>query len=329
MSKRTNREGTIVKRSDGRWTAALSLDGGKRKFFYGKTQQEVKDKLRAARRALDDGLPVSSDRQKVGHYLERWLQEVAEPTVRQSTYTRYRELLTLHVMPTLGHLPLVKLGPQDLNGLYGKLRRHLKPRTVGHVHRCLHRALRDALLWGLVSRNACDTVKPPKVPHQEMQVLDADQARALLNAATESRLEALFVVALTAGLREGELLALKWGDFHADSGRLTVCRAVRQVAGQGPTVSEPKTARSRRGITLAPMAVSALKAHRTQQAKQRLAAVFWEENDLIFANSVGRHITPQNLVNRAFRPLLEKAGLPRIRFHDLRHSAATLPGFQV
>ena len=324
MTKRSNREGTICRRSDGRWTAAITLDGGKRQYFYASTQRAVQAKLLSARRAISNGLPVSSDRQKLGQYLERWLGEVAEPTVRPSTYIRYKELLTGHVTPTLGQLALARLSPQDLNGLYGKLSQHLAPRTVGHVHRVLHRALRDALHWGLVARNVCDAVSPPKVQHEEMKVLTPEQARSLLDAAEGDPLQALYVLALTSGARQGELLALKWADFSSDTSRLTIRRTVRWMTGRGSVEGEPKSARSRRSLSLAPMAVTALKEHRARQMEQRLKAVAWEDNDLIFTNEVGRHITPQNLLRRSFSSLLERAGLQRIRFHDLRHSAATL-----
>lgn len=140
MTRRANSEGTLCKRSDGRWCGAVTLDGGTRRYFYGPTRGVVQDKLRVAKRAIDDGLPVSSDRQKVGTFLARWLNEAAQPTVRQSTTIRYRELLVGHVIPALGHLPLAKLSPQDLTGLYGKLSERLAPRTVGHVHRVLRRA---------------------------------------------------------------------------------------------------------------------------------------------------------------------------------------------
>ncbi|MDO8614991.1 MAG: tyrosine-type recombinase/integrase [Dehalococcoidia bacterium] len=322
--KRGNAEGTIYKRTDGRWCAAVTLDGGKRRAFYGATRGAVQDKLRAAKRAIDDGLPVSSDRQKVGHFLTRWLAEVAQPTVRPSTYTRYRELLTGHVVPALGHLPLAKLGPQDLNALYGKLAQRLAPRTVGHVHRVLHRALRDALHWGLVARNVCDAVSPPKVARAEMQVLGPEQARALIAAAAGDPLEAVYTLAILTGLRQGELLALKWRDFDAGAERLTVCRSVRWVTGLGSVEGEPKTRSGRRSVLLAPLVVAALRRHRTQQTEQRLRAIAWEDNDLIFTNEIGRHIEASNLLRRSFRPLLERADLPRIRFHDLRHTAATL-----
>jgi integrase len=324
MTRRANSEGTTCKRSDGRWVAAVTLDGGKRRYFYGASQRDAQDKLRAAKRAIDDGLPVSSDRQKVGTFLTRWLAEVAEPSVRPSTYILYRQLLSRHVIPTVGHLPLAKLSPQDLTGLYGTLSRSLAPRSVGHVHRVLHRALRDALRWGLVARNVCDAVSPPKVPRQEMHVLDPEQARTLIAAVDGDPLEALYILAVTAGLRQGELLALKWRDLDADAGRLTVCRSVRWFTGLGSIEGQPKTKSGRRSVLLAPLAVASLRRHRTRQTEQRLRAIAWDDLDLIFTNEVGRHIEATNLVRRSFRPLLERAELPAVRFHDLRHTAATL-----
>jgi len=330
-SRRGNGEGSIYQRKDGRWVASIRLEGGRRRTYYAATEKAALKKLRAAHRALDDGLPLTSDHQTVERFLGRWLQEVAAPTLRASTYTRYQQVLTHHVIGAkaprpLGKLPLTKLSPQDLTGLYAaKLQEGLSPRTVGHIHRVLHRALRDALRWGLVPRNVCDAADPPKVPHREMRALSPEEARALLAAAQDDRLEALYVLALTTGMRQGELLALKWQDIDFTTGRVSVRRTVRWHTRQGCVEGEPKSARSRRSIQLAPMAVAALQRHRKRQAEQRLRASYWEDNDLVFANEIGRHIEATNLLRRSFYPLLERAGIPRgFRFHDLRHSAATL-----
>jgi Site-specific recombinase XerC len=324
MARRSNSEGTVYRRRDGRWAAAVTLDTGRRRCFYGATQRAVQDKLRAASRAIDDGLSVASDRQKVGTFLTQWLAEVAQPTVRPSTYVRYRELLAGHIIPAVGHLPLVKLSPLSLQGLYAQLGQRLAPRTVGHCHRVLHKALADALRFGLVHRNVCDAVRPPKVARAEMHVLDGDQARALLAAAVGDPLEALYVLALHAGLRSGELLALKWADVDLDAGRLSVNRTVRHMIGLGAVEGEPKSARSRRNVLLTPLAITALRRHRTRQAAQRLRATYWDDLDLVFTNEVGRHVQTNNLRLRSFLPLLDRAGVPTIRFHDLRHSCATL-----
>lgn len=327
---RSNGEGSVYRRRDGRWAASLRLEGGRRRTYYGRTEREARSKLRAAQRALEDGLPLTSERQTVESFLVRWLSDVAATSVRPSTYTRYRQVLLGHVVEArrprpLGKLPLSRLSPQDLTGLYAaKLQEGLSPRTVGHIHRVLHRALRDAVRWGLVARNVCDAVDPPKVPHQEMKALSPDEARRLLGAAQDDPLEALYILAITTGMRQGELLALKWADFDPATGRLSVCRTVRWITGRGCVEWEPKSTRSRRNIHLAPMAVATLQRHRKRQAAQRLAADYWEDHDLIFCNEVGRHIEATNLLRRSWYPLLERAGLPRVRFHDLRHTAASL-----
>ena len=327
--RRGHGEGSVFRRGDGLWVAVADLgyEGGrrKRKWLYAKARREVQVKLAAARRSLDDGLPLPSERQTLGQFLQRWLSDVAEPNLRPRTFIRYRELLAGHVVPSLGGRPLVKLSPLDLQALYSaKLEEGLAPRTVGHIHRALHRALQDAVRWGMSVRNICDVVKPPKVKVTEMRTLTAEQAQQLLSAAEGDPLEALFVLALTAGVREGEVLALRWEHINLETATLQIRRTVARVPGQGFVFSEPKSARSRRSISLTPMAIEALRKHRGRQLEHRVKALAWEDGDLVFPNEVGRPIEAGNLLRRCFHPLLERAGLDRVRFHDLRHSAASL-----
>ncbi len=329
MRKRANGEGSIFQRKDGLWTAMLDLGYAegrrKRKALYGRTRRNVQLKLAAARRAVDDGLPLPSERQTLGQFLTHWLESVGRPSLRPRTFIRYREILTVHAIPSLGGRPLGKLTPQDLQALYTrKLEDGLAPSTVGKLHAVLHRAFQDALHWGMVARNVCDAVKPPKAKVKEMRTLSPEQARHLLSKADGDPLHALYVLALTAGLRQGELLGLKWQDADLEMGRLQVRRSIGRINGQGFVEQEPKSARSKRSVSLTPMAVDALRKHRARQREQRLQALAWENNDLVFSNGVGRPIEAGNLLRRCFHPLLERAGLPRMRFHDLRHTAATL-----
>lgn len=329
MTRRGHNEGSIFQRRDGLWAALLDLgysDGKRRrKALYGRTRGEVQGKLAAARRAVDDGLPLPTERQTLGRYLSRWLEDVARPGLRPRTFIRYRELLAGHVIPALGHRQLARVTPQDLQEVYArKLEEGLAPRTVGHIHRALHRALVDAMRWGLVARNVCDSVKPPKVQAPEMRALSPDEARQFLAAAVDDPLEALYVLAITAGLRQGEILGLKWQDVDLETAQLQVRRSIAWVTGRGSVEQEPKSARSRRNITLTPLAVEALRRHRQRQRERRLRALAWEDNELVFSNDVGRPIEATNLVRRSFYPLLERAEVPRVRFHDLRHTAATL-----
>lgn len=330
MSKRRGHgEGAVYQRKDGRWVGTIDLgwqDGRRqRKSYYGKTQREVQSKLAAGRRHVADGLSLPSERQTVGRFLSAWLRDVADVNLRPSTAIRYRQLIERHILPTLGRRPLTRLSPYDLQALYAaKLDVELAPRTVGHIHRVLHRALADAVRWGSVVRNVCDAVSPPKVARKEMHVLNAGEVRQLLTTAADDGLEAFYVLAVTSGLRQGELLALKWRDVDLSEAKISVQRTVRRLPKLGMVESEPKSAAGRRTVRLTPLAVSALQRHRTRQNGDRLAAYVWDDRDLVFTNEIGRHIEPQNLQRRSWWPLLERAELPRIRFHDLRHTAATL-----
>jgi integrase len=235
--------------------------------------------------------------------------------------------MELRVLPLLGKVQLQKLLPQHLQKLYNqKLEEGYAPQTVKHIHRVLHRALGDALRWQLVVRNVCDAVHPPRVPKKEMlQALTGEQAQQFLEATAGDPLEALYVLALTTGMRQGELLGLKWVDLDLALGTLQVRRTITRLAKKGFSVSEPKTAKSRRKIHLTRLAIEVLKRHRLRQHEAKLAAgPAWDEQGWVFCNKVGRPIEVGNMIRRSFRRVLNKAGLPVIRFHDLRHSAASL-----
>jgi integrase len=253
-----------------------------------------------------------------------WL-EVMKPSLKPRTWFLYRQLLLTHAIPAFGKLKLTKLSPQHVQGLYSrKIVDGLSSTTVHHLHAVLHRAFGQAYRWGLVTGNVCDLVEAPAISHHEMQVLTPGQARVFLEAARGHRLEALFVLALTTGLRQGELLALKWRDVDLEAGMLQV-RGNLQRSKDGIAITTPKNAHSRRHVTLTTLAINALHAHRARQLAERIElGAVWEDNDLVFANGIGRPIEATDLLQRRFFPLLKQAGLPRIRFHDLRHTAATL-----
>lgn len=324
MGRRANGEGSIYQRGDGRWAAAVTLANGKRKTLYGRTREEVGRKLTAALKNRDDGLPVANGQHTVASYLDDWLASV-KPTLRVSTWTRYHQLMHGHVIPHIGRVRLTKLSPQHVSRLYAdRLEVGLKPATVAQTHRILHRALSQATRWGLVVRNVATLVDPPRVVREEMRTLSAEEVKRFLAAAADHRLHALFALAVSTGMREGELLALRWRNVDLDAGVVQVTGTLQRTP-DGPRISEPKTKKSRRQIHLTKTAVEALKVHRVRQNEERLRmGPAWDDNDLVFCNSIGRPLNDANMLNRDFRPLLEKAGLPRIRFHDLRHTAATL-----
>jgi integrase len=189
----------------------------------------------------------------------------------------------------------------------------------------LHKALKQALRWGLVPRNVCEAVDPPRVHREEIRPLSPKQARALLTAAREDRLEALYVLAIHCGLRQGELLGLRWEDIDLEARTLQVRRTLT-AAKDGPAFTVPKTAKSRRSVNLTPGVVAALRRQRERQLEERKRlAELWHDQGLVFATEVGTPLHRGNLSSRSFKPLLEKAGLPSsVRFHDLRHTCATL-----
>ncbi len=321
-------EGNIYKRSDGRWAARLSVgfSQGKRsrRWVYGRTRAEVGAKLRSVILAHEQGLLVSPGRLTVQQFLTRWLSETVEPKVRPRTFASYAQLCRLHIYPTLGPVSLRKLGPQQIQTLLNALQRSgLSPRTVQYVRAVLRSGLAQALRWGVVSQNAAALVSGPRVPRKAVQTLDPDQARKLLEAMTGHRFGALVSVALGLGLRQGEALGLKWDAVDLDAGLLHVRVALQRV-GRGWTLVEPKSERSRRSIALPAFAVSALQSHRVRQLEQRLlSGSAWKDQGFVFTNRDGGPLESRN-VTKAFQRVLKESGLPALRFHDLRHTAATL-----
>ncbi len=325
-NKRGNHEGTIMKRSDGRWHGRLTVADGKRKHIYGKTRQEVARRMVELQHALESGLSLPDERQTVGQYLHTWIA-VAKSQVRGSTWRRYSDFVRVHLIPGLGKVPLARLTAQQVQVFYArKLSEGLSPTTVHHIHAALHRALKDALRMGLVQRNVTEMLRPPRRASKEMMVLTEEQAARFLEAVKGDRFEALHVLALTTGMREGELLGLRWQDIDLENATAYVRMNV-QEAERGFILAETKTANSRRSVRLSKLAVAALRQHRARQDSEREAlGEAWNASlDLVFPNVVGGIMIPDNLAKRSFKPIAQRCGfVPEMRFHDLRHTAATL-----
>jgi integrase len=330
--KRANGEGSISQHPDGRWWARITLADGRRKAFYGKTRKEVQQKLTAALRDQQQGLPIVGGQQSVAQFLERWLVDVVKPGVRPRTWEAYR-LNVQRLLPLLGRHRLVPLTPQLIQAAYGELlerghvraktSRGLSRRTVEQAHTVLHTALRYAVRARLLAYNPCDAVVAPRPERREMKTLDLDQLRCLFEANAADRHVALWTVMGLTGLRLGEATGLKWDDIDLGKGQLTVRRALQRQRGNGLALVEPKTARSRRTIPLVPEVVDALKHHRARQAEARLAAgPAWQDEGLIFCTLTGSRLDPARM-NEAFHRALDRAELTRVRVHDLRHSTAT------
>jgi integrase len=317
MTKRANGDGDIWPRRNkaGQITSyrgAYYGPDGNRRYVSGKTKEDARRKLRKARGDADRGLVSDGGSVKFSAYLKRWLNDSVRGSVKPITHECYAMLVNKHVIPAIGNVRLSNLTPAHLQGFHrSKLDAGLSPRTVQYLHVVLDRALKQALRWGLVPRNVAEAVDPPKVPKKDVTPLSPDQARVLLEAARGDRLEALYVLAVHTGMRQGELLALKWEHVDLDAG-------VLRVRGT-------KTARSRRTVKVFQTALDALTSHLTRQLGEidRVGNA-WRENGLVFASEIGAPLNRHNLTQRSFRPLLERAGLPRVRFHDLRHTCATI-----
>src|ERR671910_147090 len=264
MGKRGNGEGSISRRKDGLYMARYTVQtvtGPKRMTLYGKTRREVDEKLTKAKADRDGGLVFDADNLKLGEYLERWLVNSVRDTVRPTTFERYEQLVRLHIRPVLGKVKLKILTPAHVRGLYReKLDAGLSPRSVQYIHVTLHKALKQAIADGLIPRNATEAVKPPQVSREEMRPLTAEQVKVLFEAARGDRLEALYVLAVTTGLRQGEVLGLRWDDIDLEVGTLQVRRTLTTAKG-GPVLSAPKTKGSRRTVKLSHTALEALRSH--------------------------------------------------------------------
>ncbi|GHO65054.1 site-specific integrase [Ktedonobacter sp. SOSP1-52] len=330
MARRGHGEGSIYHRNDGRWAAAISLDNGKRKTLYGKTRKEVQEKLKKALHEQQEGRMITAPQQTIKHYLEYWLEEVHRQSIRIRTYERYEEIVRLHLLPALGHHMLQKLAPQHLQTFYNsKLREGLSATTVISFHNVLHKALDHAMRWRLMAYNVCDLVSPPRRKHIELETLNLEQAQQFLTTVRGCPQEALFLLAIGTGMRRGEIMGLKWRDIDLATGKLQIRRVLTRipsrVSGKGYIEDEPKSEKSRRNIVLPSFVLEGLKQHGVRQLEAKLkAGPRWEEHDYVFCTSVGTHVNPDRDIQEPFKKLLKKAGLPNIRFHDLRHSAATL-----
>ena len=327
--KRGNGEGSITKRNDGRWMARFTVHtakGPKRRHIYGRTRQEVATKLAKAMTDRDGGIELDPSSVTVNEYLQRWLNDSVKGSVRPITFESYERLVRVHVVPALGRVKLKALSPAHLQALYrDRLDAGLSPSTVQRLHAVIHRALKQALRWGLVPHNVSEAVDPPKAPRKEIRPLTPEQVRSLLRTAQGDRLGALYALAITTGLRQGELFGLRWEDVDLEAGKLSVRQTLTTPKG-GRRLGPPKRSKSRRSVKLTAGAVKALRDHRERQLNEReKLAELWQDHDFVFTTQVGTPLNRHNFFRRCYKPLLEEAGLPRsIRFHDLRHTCATL-----
>ncbi len=330
-------KGSIRRQGKGSWEVRLYLGRGPdgRRLYRSHTVEGTK---RRAQNELNDllsklqrGEYVPPSRMTVAEYLDRWLADYARVKVAAKTYERYAEIVRVHLTPALGHHPLPRLQPLHIQACYSDAlqrgrrngRGGLSPQTVLHHHRVLREALQQAVRWQLLARNPADAVEPPRGQRRETEVFDQGEVGRLLEVAGGTRLAVPVLLAVTTGLRRGELLGLRWQDVDLDGGKLAVRQSLEQTKA-GLAFKQPKTQKGRRVVTLPPMTTDALRRHKAEQAKERLLlGPAYCDHGLVLAQADGQPFNPDK-VTRAFKRLALKAGVRPLSLHKVRHTHATL-----
>lgn len=322
---RGNGAGSVYQRkADKLWVAALSI-AGQRVTAYRHTRHDAEEALRLLRKAREENRPLRDGRQPLGDCLADWLRDV-QPSISISTRQRYESVIRLHIEPAFGRTQIGKLSPAMIQALYRELQAAGKRRPLlNTIQTVLHQALRRATQWDLISRNPADYVSLPRAEPRQGPgtALTLEEAQRFLTAAeADSEWWPYWITALTTGLRPGELLALRWSKLNLETAELTVAATLEREGGL--RVKELTKSRRERIVPLLPLAVDALRKHRLSQAERRLqAGPAWQNLDLVFTAAHGRIIEPK-IQHRRLTRVLDAAGLPHLRPHDLRHSAASL-----
>ncbi len=318
--------GSVFHRKDGRWEAKFKVEEtGKYRSLYAATETEAYKKLEDALFEQKQGILATGPTQTVKQFLEYWLEDVKKPKVRIGSYDSYRTVLNKYLIPGLGHIKLQKLTTQQIQMFYGReQKKGISAGRIKYIHSVLKRALNYAKRIKIVGSNVSDGIELSPIKEHEIEPLTVEHAQLLLHKVREHHLEALLTLAISTGMRKGEILGLRWQDVDLQKGELQIRRTLGYMAHIKFFEGEPKTDKSKRKLTLPQFVIDALKRHRALQLEKRLqAGSTWVDKDLVFPNKKGGFIIPRTLSNH-FDKLLVEVGLPRIRFHDLRHSAATI-----
>jgi integrase len=324
--------GHITKRGKDSYTIVLNLgrdpETGKRKQQWVSvkgTKKDAEKRLSELLSQMDNGIYIKPGKSTLAEFLTLWLRDYAKPNLSPRGFERYESIVRVHLTPSLGSIPLIKLRPEHLQNYYtAKLNSGLSARTVRYHHVVLHIALKTAVKWGLLSRNVADAVDPPRTRNTEMNTWDEDDIIHFLNAAKDTPYYALFHTALFTGMRRSELLALRWQDIDFMYSHISVSRSLHHLNDGSYIFTQPKSAKSQRIISLSPSAIIALKEHREKQKIEKMIqGISLSDDDLVFSHPDGKPLRP-NTVSRAWAILAARAGLRVIRLHDARHSHASL-----
>jgi integrase len=322
--RRGNKEGTIYERPNGKWRAQISVSGH-RVSFTGNTRAEAQTWLRHKGNQVEAGLTASGSKTTLAVFLDKWI-DGSQTRIGNHSFRVYRQLTHDYIGPRIGKTKLSELSAFSIQEFYNQIIADgVGLRTVQKTHTLMHAALNSAVKFGFIARNPASAATPPKPPRKQMRFLTETQAQRLLQVAKQShdRNFTLIFVALVTGMRQGELLGLRWQDVDLEKGFLHVRNNLQRLPGGGLVLQKPKTKASERAIKLGPVTVATLKTHKVKLASESHRTSLWQETGFVFPSTIGTAMDPSNLL-KCFRQLLKTAELPKIRFHDLRHTAASL-----
>jgi len=324
--------GQIVKRGENTWYIRIFLGrdaDGKRKYFnktiHG-TKKDAQKFLTAKTREKDLGVFVEPALMPLNEFLDRWLSDVAKNKLRARTFDNYESLLNCHVRKILGTKRLSDIQAYEVQKLYNDMKKaEYSPKTIRHVHNVLSPAFKQAVKWRMLMQNPCDLCELPRMEKPEMMYFTPEETTIFLSAAKDDKFYAVFLLAIETGMRPEEYLALQWKDVDFVNNSVSVRRALVAKKGGGFIFTEPKTKKSRRSIPISNSAINVLKTHRRKQLEEKIKlGADYANYDLVFASEIGTPLLHGNLLRRHFKPIRDKAKLPKIRMYDLRHTTATL-----
>lgn len=338
--RRTQGEGSISdkKRPDGRYqgyvTVGYNPDTGtpKRQYFYGNTKAEVLEKMNAVKADIQKGTYIEPNKITVAQRMDIWINNYMRHTLRAKTWDNYNTQINKHIIPALGHLKLTQVKTVNIQKLYndklsggradGK-QGGLSPKSIRYIHTVIHSSFQQAYRERLININPADAARLPRLIKSEMRTLDIDGMKKFLSAAKTSKHYASYVLELSTGLRRGELLGLRWKDIDLQAGTVSVVQNLVRT-NNGLIFQEPKTKLSQRTINIPDNVVKGLKVHKAKQSQEKLLlGQDYRNNDLVFCNELGDPLDPRSYT-RHFERIIERAGIEKMCFHDLRHTFATI-----
>ncbi|MCM3079598.1 site-specific integrase [Brevibacillus invocatus] len=313
------------------WSFAISLgtdETGKRRQITRsgfKTKKEAEIACAEMITKYDTGELVISKKQTLESYLQFWLENHAKSTLRTSSYTNHETVINSRIIPALGKVELDKLTPIQVTKYLTELQKEdLSADYVKYIHAVLKKAINQAVKWQLIPKNIMDHVDPPRLTAKEIITWTPEQANEFLSYAEKDKYYIAFVLAIYTGMRRGEILGLRWKDIDFEQAKISIQQTLYRPANQGIIFQEPKTKSAKRRIAIPQFVLQELKRHKARQNKFRLEyGAGYEDHDLVVSYDDGRPQDPRNLL-RHYERITKKSGLPPIRFHDLRHTHATM-----